>query len=177
MLITDIFPSCLFLITSIWVLSVCSLHRPSWRGLQRRPGPIPVILACGEKARTVYNPCANGISRWAGVGHLVTKNTALLPMSCHLLGGPYFFTLLGPPEQLRQFSNCRTVLSRQTEETVQEELGVMSRKEDVHRQHNLYSSPQTWINPKPCLGQWGNRPQWICNALSCFQSNLAQSLR
>lgn len=49
LLITAIFPSCLFLIASVGVLSVGPLHWPGRRCLQRGPGSVPVILPCGEE--------------------------------------------------------------------------------------------------------------------------------
>lgn len=52
LLITAIFPSCLFLIASVGVLSVGPLHWPGRRRLQRGPGSVPVILPCGEERDT-----------------------------------------------------------------------------------------------------------------------------
>lgn len=41
-----------FLITSVWVLSVGPLHWPGRRGLQGGTGSVPVILPCGKERDT-----------------------------------------------------------------------------------------------------------------------------
>lgn len=64
LLITDIFPSCLFLVTSVWVLSVGPLHRPSWRGLQGGPCSIPVILACRKESEKSALAACSGPGAW-----------------------------------------------------------------------------------------------------------------
>lgn len=92
LLITDIFPSCLFLVTSVWVLSVGPLHRPSWRGLQGGPCSIPVILACRkESEKSALAACSGPGARVAqphrlapdaGSSWSLSPNTPRLHTSC-----------------------------------------------------------------------------------------------
>ena len=78
-------------------------------------------------------------------------------MSCHLLCDLLFYSAWPSlPSSSGNFPGIGQFWVDGQKEQFRKDLRwCPGKKLSIGNMHDLYSSPQTWINPTPCFGQWG----------------------